>query len=57
LTEAAIFAFRVIRAGGVGAGGSTGAVVERSLLAMLAAVDAQSPKPEKTRKELTPIPA
>jgi hypothetical protein len=57
LTEAAIFAFRVIRAGGVGAGGSTGAVVERSLLAILAAVDAQSPEPEQVRKELTPTPA
>jgi hypothetical protein len=57
LTEAAIFAFRVIRAGGVGSGGSTGAVVERSLLAILAAVDAQSPEPEQLRKELTPTPA
>jgi hypothetical protein len=57
LTEAAIFAFRVIRAGGVGAGGSTGAVVERSLLAILAAVDALSPEPEQVQKELTPTPA
>jgi hypothetical protein len=48
LTEAAIFAFRVIRAGGVGVGGSTGAVVERSLLAILTAVDAQSPEPQPT---------
>ena len=45
MTEAAIFAFRFIRAGGVGVGGSTGAVVERSLLAILAALDAQSPNP------------
>jgi hypothetical protein len=57
LTEAAIFAFRVIRAGGVGAGGSTGAVVERSLLALLDAVDAQSPEPEQAGRELTPTPA
>ncbi len=48
LTEAAIFAFRFIRAGGVGVGGSTGAVVERSLLAILAAVDAQSAEPKPT---------
>jgi hypothetical protein len=48
LTEAAIFAFRFIRAGGVGVGGSTGAVVERSLVAILAAVDAQSPEPTPT---------
>jgi hypothetical protein len=57
LTEAAICAFRFIRAGGVGAGGSTGAVVERSLVAILAAMNAASPEPEQTRKTLTPTPA
>jgi hypothetical protein len=57
LTEAAICAFRFIRAGGVGAGGSTGAVVERSLVAILAAMDAASPEREQTRKTLTPTPA
>jgi hypothetical protein len=57
LTEAAICAFRFIRAGGVGAGGSTGAVVERNLAAILAAMDAASPEPEQTRKALTPTPS
>ena len=56
LTEAAIFAFRVIRSGNVGVGGSTGAVVERSLLAILAAMDAQSPQPEQ-KAALTPTPS
>jgi len=55
LTEAAIFAFRVIRTGNIGVGGSTGAVVERSLLAILAAMDAQSPEP-KQKGTLTPTP-
>jgi hypothetical protein len=55
LTEAAIFAFRVIRSGSVGVGGSTGAVVERSLLAILAAMDAQSREP-KQKGALTPTP-
>ena len=56
LTEAAIFAFRVIRSGNVGVGGSTGAVVELNLLAILAAMDAQSPQPEQ-KAALTPTPA
>jgi hypothetical protein len=56
LTEAAILAFRVIRSGSVGVGGSTGAVVERSLLAILAAMDAQSPEP-KQKGALTPTAA
>ena len=56
LTEAAIFAFRVIRSGNVGAGGNTGAVVERSLRAILTAMDAESP--ETSQKEtLTPTPS
>jgi hypothetical protein len=57
LTEAAICAFRFIRAGGVGAGGSTGAVVERSLVAIRDAMDAASPEPDQARKDLTPTPA
>jgi hypothetical protein len=39
LTEAAITAFEVLRTGNVGVGGSTGAVVYRSLLAIRALVD------------------
>ena len=57
LTEAAICAFRFIRAGGVGAGGSTGAVVERSLVAIRDAMDAASPEPDQARKGLKPTPA
>jgi hypothetical protein len=56
LAEAAICAFRFIRSGGVGPGGSTGAVVERNLVAILAAMDAGSPGPEQTSKTLTPTP-
>jgi hypothetical protein len=39
LTEAAITAFEVLRTGNVGVGGSTGAVLYRSLLAIRALVD------------------
>ena len=56
LTRAAILAFRVIRTGGVGVGGSTAAVVERSLFAIRAALDARSGDP-KQKKSLTPTPA
>jgi hypothetical protein len=56
LTEAAICAFRFIRAGGVGVGGSTGAVVERNLVAILAAVKGNSPNLEQSGKALTPTP-
>lgn len=57
LAEAAICAFRFIRSGGVGAGGSTGAVVERNLAAILAAMDGGSPAPEQTHKALSPTPS
>jgi hypothetical protein len=56
LTHAAICAFRFIRSGGVGAGGSTGAVVERNLAAILAAMDGGS-EPDQTPKTLTPTPS
>ena len=39
LTNVAITAFEVLRSGNVGVGGSTGAVVHRNLLAILALVD------------------
>jgi hypothetical protein len=56
LVEAAVFGFRVIRSGNVAAGGSTGAVVERSLRAILDAMDAQSPE-TRPKETLTPTPA
>jgi hypothetical protein len=45
LLEGAVFAFRIIRAGDVGAGGTTGAVVERNLMAIYNALNAASPEP------------
>ena len=55
LIDAAIFAYPVVRTGGVGAGGSTGAVVERSLLAIRAALNARS-RETKQEGTLTPTP-
>src|SRR5688572_13816061 len=52
LTDVAISAFRIIRAGSVGVGGSTGAVVERSLLALRAGLTARSPEPKQAGKTL-----
>lgn len=57
LIEAAICAFRFIRSGGVGAGGSTGAVVERNLAAIRAAMEAASLGPEETCEPMTPAPS
>ena len=53
LTDAAILAYRVVRTGGVGVAGSTGAVVERSLYAIRAALNARSREP-KQKETLTP---
>jgi hypothetical protein len=53
LTDAAILAYRMVRTGGVGVAGSTGAVVERSLYAIRAALNARSRKP-KQKETLTP---
>jgi len=57
LTEAAICAFRFIRSGGVGAGGSTGAVVERNLATIRDALDGGVTKSEPAGKALTPTPS
>ena len=57
LAATAMCAFRFIRSGGVGAGGSTGAVVERNLAAIVAAMDDESPESEQTGKSLTPTPS
>ena len=45
LIEGAVFAFRIIRAGDVGVGGTTGAVVERNLMAIYNALNARPPEP------------
>jgi hypothetical protein len=55
LTDAAIVAYRVVRAGGVGVGGSTGALVERSLLAIRDALNTRS-RETKQEETLTPTP-
>ena len=47
LTDAAILAFSAIQGGSVGVGGSTGAVVERSLVALRAALTVRSSPPGK----------
>jgi|SRR5688572_13762768 len=47
LLEGAIFAFRVIRDGDVGVGGSTGALVERNLTAVYDALNARPPEREQ----------
>ena len=55
LVNAAIAGFEAIRAGNVGVGGTTAAVVQRSLLAIRAALTARSPEP-KHEGSLTPTP-
>jgi hypothetical protein len=55
LTDTAILAYRVVRTGGVGVAGSTGAVVERSLNAIRAALSARS-RETKKKETLTPTP-
>jgi hypothetical protein len=54
LLESAIFAFRIIHDGDVGVRGSTGAVVERNLMAIYNALNASSPEAEQ---EKTPTPS
>ena len=49
LSDAAISAFLAIRGGNVGVGGSTGAVLERSLVAIRAALNRASPEPKPKR--------
>jgi hypothetical protein len=56
LTDAAIAGFNVLRTGNVGVSGSTGALVERSLLGIRAALTAQSPEREGERRKPTPMP-
>jgi hypothetical protein len=51
LLEGAIFAFRVIRDGAVGVGGSTGALVERNLTVVYDALNARPPEPEPEQEE------
>jgi hypothetical protein len=46
LANAAIAVFEAIRAGNVGVGGTTAAVVQQSLLAIRAAATARSPEPK-----------
>jgi hypothetical protein len=58
LTETAITAFEVLRTGNVGVGGSTGALVHRSLMAIRAALAARSPAEivpldKEAKKQLT----
>ena len=55
LTDAAILAYRVVRTGGVGVGGSTGDVVERSLIGIRAALIARS-RETRQKETLTPTP-
>jgi hypothetical protein len=55
LAQAAVFAFRAIQAGNVGVAGSTGAVLERSLLALLTFLEARAPEP-KQKETSTPAP-
>ena len=50
LSDTAISAFLAIRGGSVGVGGSTGAVLERSLVAIRAALNPPSPEPSPKRK-------
>jgi hypothetical protein len=57
LTAAAICAFRFIRGGGVGVGGSTGALVERNLASILAALERPSPEADPAGEPVTPTPA
>ncbi len=47
LLEGAVFAFRIIRSGDVGVGGTTGAMVERNLMAIYNALNAQPPEPDQ----------
>jgi hypothetical protein len=56
LLEGAIFAFRVIRDGDVGVGGSTGALVERNLTAVYDALNAR-PLEAEQEETLTSTPA
>ena len=49
LLEGAIFAFRIIHDGDVGVGGSTGALVERNLMAIYHALNARPPEPEQEK--------
>ena len=53
LLEAAMFAFQIIRAGDVGVGGSTGAVVERSLRALHNALNASASRAARIVPETT----